>query len=153
MFYLINKTLHSISFATRLLVYWHALCWLQYGLQSDSLRWWHLTCRRNPVCEKRTNSCILNQYYNSQWKHHSKRHHTKITEISEDHVMTCYRVFRSLIFSPSYRPVPPSRAPPFAGLYRLPGLPLTPALNGFKTTAPSPIANTMPIEPVIGHIK
>ena len=58
-----------------------------------------------------------------------------------------------LAFPPSYRPVPPSRAPPFAGLYRLPGLPLTPALNGFKTTAPSPIANTMLIEPVIVHIK
>ena len=48
-----------------------------------------------------------------------------------------------LTLSPSYRPVPPSRAPPFAGRNRLPGIPLTPALNGFKTKAPSPIANTM----------
>ena len=130
MFYLINKTLHSISFDTRLLVYWHALCWLQYGLQSDSLRWWHLTCRRNPVCEKRTNSCILNRY-NSPWQHHRKRHHTKITEISEDHVMKFYRVFRSFnLFpllpactafpgSPIRRPVPPSWPPTHAGLKRL----------------------------------
>ena len=43
--------------------------------------------------------------------------------------------------------------PPLTGLYRLPGLPFTPVLNGFKITAPSLIANTMLIEPVIGHIK
>ena len=60
---------------------------------------------------------------------------------------------RDLTFSPSYRPVPPSRGPPHGARYRLPGLPLTPASTGFNEDRHHRFSTPCSIDSVIGHIK
>ena len=59
----------------------------------------------------------------------------------------------ALTFSPSYRPVPPSRAPPQGARYRLPRLPLTPASTGFNEDRHRRFPTPWSIDSVIGHIK
>ena len=58
-----------------------------------------------------------------------------------------------LTLSPSYRPVPPSQAPPLTGRNRLPGLPLLPASNAFNEDSHRRPLTPCWIDPVIAHIK
>ena len=58
-----------------------------------------------------------------------------------------------LTFSPSCRPVPPSRGPPHGARYRFPGVPLTPASTGFNEDRHRRFLTPCSIDSVIGHIK
>ena len=58
-----------------------------------------------------------------------------------------------LTLSPSYRPVPPFRAPPYTSQNRLPGLPLTPAEIAFNEDLHRRFPTPCSIDSVIAHIK